>query len=98
MLFNAPCLVRVGLRDEACRLLQKSLDMGAPPPLDWLLVDPDMQKLRSHRRFPGILRATREATTAVVRQLDRAKARGELPEYLCVQLEDLRRKIAEASG
>lgn len=98
VLFNAPCLVRVGLRDEACRLLQKSLDMGAPPPLDWLLMDSDMQKLRSHPRFPGILRATREATAAVMRQLDQAKARGELPEYLCVQLEDLRRKISEASS
>lgn len=97
VLFNTPYLVRVGLKDKAIRLLQKSLDMGSPPPLDWLLMDPDLQQLRDDPRFTRILKATRDGAAMVVRQLDQAKARGELPEYLLAPLEELRQQVAMAA-
>lgn len=90
VIYNAPFLVRVGLRNEAIRLFQRSLDMGSPPPLDWLLADPDLQGLRSDPRFAPILKATQAGAAMVVRQLDQGRARGELPEYLLAPLEALR--------
>ena len=90
VIYNAPFLVRAGLRDDAIRLLQRSLDMGSPPPLDWLLADPDLQGLRRDPRFATILKATQDGAAMVVRQLDQGRARGELPEYLAEPLEALR--------
>jgi serine/threonine protein kinase len=97
VLFNAPYLVRAGLSDDAFRLLQRSVDMGATPCLDWLLVNPEMQRLRRDPRFARILRSSRDGAAMVARHLDQAKARGELPEYLQKPLEDLHGHIAEAS-
>lgn len=90
VIYNAPFLVRAGLRDDAIRLLQRGLDMGSPPPLDWLLADPDLQGLRRDPRFAPILKATQDGAAMVVRQLDQGRARGELPEYLAEPLEALR--------
>ncbi|WP_306671930.1 protein kinase domain-containing protein [Geothrix campi] len=98
VLFEAPYLVRVGLADDAFRLLQRSVDMGAIPCLDWLLDNPEMQRLRGDPRFTRILRATRDGAAMVARHLDQAKARGELPEYLHKPLEELHRYIAVASS
>jgi len=97
VLFNAPYLVRAGLADDAIRLLQRSVDMGAIPCLDWLLANPEMQQLRRDPRFARILLATRDGAAMVARHLDQAKARGELPEYLQKPLEELHGSIAEAS-
>jgi tetratricopeptide (TPR) repeat protein len=97
VLFSAPVLVRAGLADDAIRLLQRSVDMGAIPCLDWLLANPEMQRLRRDPRFARILRATRDGAAMVARKLDQAKARGELPEYLQKPLEELHGHIAEAS-
>jgi len=97
VVFNTPYLVRAGLADDAFRLLQRSVDMGNPPCLDWLLANPEMQQLRRDPRFARILRASRDGAAMVARQLDQAKARGELPEYLQKPLEELHGYIAEAS-
>ncbi|HEY3399330.1 MAG TPA: protein kinase [Geothrix sp.] len=97
VVFNAPYLVKAGLGDDALRLLQRSVDMGNPPCLDWLLANPEMQQLRRDPRFARILLASRDGAAMVVRHLDQAKAHGELPEYLQAPLEELRQQVAVAS-
>ncbi len=90
VLFNVPCLVRVGLEDEAVRLLQLSVDRGTVPPYDWLLLDPETRKLHHHPRMAPVLTASRDGAALVVRQLAAARIRGELPTYLESPLAELR--------
>jgi TolB-like protein len=97
VLFNAPYLVRAGLADDAFRLLQRSVDMGTPPCLDWLLTDPEMRQLRRDPRFERILRASRDGAAMVARHLGLARTRGELPEYLHAPLAELQGHIEAAS-
>ncbi|HJV48119.1 MAG TPA: protein kinase [Geothrix sp.] len=97
VLFSAPYLAKAGLGDDALRLLQRSVDMGAIPCLDWLLDNLEMQRLRHDPRFARILRASRDGAAMVARHLDEAKARGELPECLQQPLDDLHRHITQAS-
>ncbi|WP_257309367.1 protein kinase domain-containing protein [Geothrix fuzhouensis] len=97
VLFNAPYLVKAGLTDDALRLLLRSVDMGNPPCLDWLLTNPEMQHLRRDPRFARILLASRNGAAMVARQLDQARIRGDLPDYLSGPLDDLHGRIAEAS-
>lgn len=95
--FNAPYLVKVGLKDDAFRLLLRSVEVGSPPCLDWLMTNPEMQRLRHDPRFARILQASRNGAAMVAGQLGRAQIRGDLPEYLVGPLEDLHRHIAAAS-
>jgi serine/threonine protein kinase/tetratricopeptide (TPR) repeat protein len=94
VLFLAPYLVKLEMKTEAIQLMQRGVDMGCPPPLDWLLTDADLRSLQGDPNFRRILRASRDGALEVVRQLDQAKARGELPEYLRAPLEELRQYIA----
>ena len=90
MAFNAPLLVRIGLHEEALALMQQSVDVGSAPGLDWLLADPDLEKVRADPRFARILDAARAGAAMVVRQLDQARTQGDLPEYLLAPLEEVR--------
>ncbi len=42
----APALAHIGRTDDAIRILEKSIEVGAPPAYDWLLVEPDFRSLR----------------------------------------------------
>jgi len=89
VVFNVPYLVRVGLDDEAVQLLQLSVDRGAVPPYDWLLLDPEVRKLHRHPRMAPVLVASRDGAAMVARQLAAARTRGELPTYLEPPLAEL---------
>jgi len=89
MLFATPSLARMGRKDDAIRVLEKAVEVGLPPPYDWLLVEPDFQSLRGDPRFTKVLAASRDGAAMVARILSQSRARGELPKYLEQPLNDL---------
>ena len=90
-----PPLIRMGRSDDAMRILEKAFEMGVPPPYDWLLLDRDIQSLRSDPRLGKVLAASRSRASNVARILKEARARGELPKYLEAPLDDLLKLLNE---
>jgi len=87
--FVCPGLSRIGRRDESVRILLRSVQGGVPPPYDWVLLDPDIQLLRSDSRFARVLAASRDGAAKIARILEQAHTRGELPAYLEQPLDEL---------
>ncbi|WP_243305025.1 protein kinase domain-containing protein [Geothrix oryzisoli] len=88
--FYVPLLVRLGLREEALWLLDQCANSGFPPFLDWLLVDPDLQKLRGDPRYARAVSAARDYAATFLAEAEAAKARGEFPRSLEPALAELR--------
>ncbi|GLH73704.1 hypothetical protein GETHLI_22060 [Geothrix limicola] len=88
-LFYCPLLVRLGLKEDALWLLQRSLEARNPPPFDWLLIDPDLQQLKIDPRFKKVLSGARDFARVCVRHLDQARIQSELPSYLVGPLAEL---------
>lgn len=86
----APDLLRLGLREEVLRLLERSLEVGYPPGLVWLSKAPELNPLRSDPRFQKVLKASRELTAVLIQHMDEAKAVGDLPRYLEQPLAELK--------
>jgi len=84
-----PGLALLGRTDESIRILLRSVEAGIPPPYDWLLLDRDIQLLRSDPRFAKVLTASRDGAARIARILEGARARGELPSYLEQPLNEL---------
>jgi tRNA A-37 threonylcarbamoyl transferase component Bud32/tetratricopeptide (TPR) repeat protein len=94
-LITAPAMVRVGRVDDAIRILEKSIEVGAPPAYDWTFADPDIKLLRGDPRFAKVLAASRDGAAMVARVLGEARRRGELPRYLEAPLDDLLKLLKE---
>jgi len=77
----APGLARAGRKDDALRIFQRSVELGIAPSYDWLVSEPDIQLLRGDPRFAKVLVASRDAAWTTARQLEKARAQGELPAY-----------------
>jgi tetratricopeptide (TPR) repeat protein len=78
----APALARSGRKDDALRILLRSIEVGIPPSYDFLLLEPDFQDLRSDPRFAKVLDVARDGASRMARCLEGVRARGELPAYL----------------
>jgi Tfp pilus assembly protein PilF/TolB-like protein len=94
----APTLAHMGRTNDAMRILEKSVEVGVPQPYDWLLVDPDIQLLRSDWRFAKVLAASRDRAAMVARILEQARARSELPSYLNQPLDELVKLLSQQGG
>jgi hypothetical protein len=88
-----PFLARHGRVDDAFRLMQTSIARGAIPDYDWLVLDARLAPLRADPRFASILDKSRAEFATLLKDLDAAKARGELPAYLHQPLAELRQKL-----
>jgi len=77
----APGLAHAGRKDDVLRIFMSSIELGIAPSYDWLVSEPDIQLLRGDPRFATVLAASRDAALTIVRQLERARAQGELPAY-----------------
>jgi hypothetical protein len=94
-IFVCPGLALLGRTDESIRILLRSVDAGIPPPYDWLLVEPDLQSLRSDSRFAKVLAASRDGAARIAKILAEARTRSELPKYLEAPLDDLLKLLNE---
>jgi len=97
-LFVCPGLARLGRKDESIRILLRSVEVGVPPPYDWLLIDAGIQLLRGDPRFAKVLAASREGAAKIARILQGARARGELPSYLNEPLDELVKLLNQKGG
>jgi len=88
--FHAPLLIRLGMKEEALWVLDKSAATAFPPAYDFLLVDPDMQKVRSDPRFARALAVSRKYAVLFLERANEAKARGDFPVQLDRALTELR--------
>ena len=93
--FAAPALAHMGRTDDAIRILERSVEVGAPPAYDWLLVEPDFRSLRGDPRFAKVLAASRDGAAMVARILGQARARGEMPKYFEAPLDGLLKLLNE---
>src|SRR5512133_3018134 len=91
--FYGPLLVRLDMREEALWLLDQCTNSGFLPYLDWLLVDPDMQKLRGDPRYARAVSAARGYAATFLAEAEAAKARGEFPRPLEPALVELRDRV-----
>ncbi|WP_243318192.1 serine/threonine-protein kinase [Geothrix paludis] len=91
--FYVPLLVRLDLRDEALWLLEQCANSGFPPFLDWLLVDPDVQKLHGDPRYARAVSAALAYSTTFLAEAEAARARGEFPRSLESALAELRELV-----
>jgi hypothetical protein len=99
-LANGACapLARLGRTDDALKILLRCVEVGFVPAYDWLLVDPNIQRLRVDPRFAKVLAASRDGAAMVARVLGEARGRGELPKYLEEPLDGLTRLLKQPTG
>lgn len=91
--FVCPGLALLGRKDESIRILLRSVELGIPPPYDFLLYEPGFQPLRGDPRFAKVANASRAGAARIARILEQARARGELPKYLEAPLVDLHKLL-----
>lgn len=92
-IFNAPLFARLGLVEEALWMLEHSLDAGMPVPYDWLLSEPEFQKLTALPRFKRVVAGFRSGAEGFQRLMAEAEAKGNLPSYLRPGLAELRQLL-----
>jgi hypothetical protein len=88
-----PFLARHGRVDDALRMMQTCVTRGAILDYDWLVLDTRLAPLRADPRFAAILAKSRAEFVVLLKDLDAAKSRGELPTYLHQPLAELRQKL-----
>jgi tetratricopeptide (TPR) repeat protein len=90
---SVPTLARNGYVDEAFQILDRALATGAILPYDWLTSDRRLDKLRKDGRLVPIVARSRVQFETMLKVLEDARSRGELPEYLQQPLSELRGQL-----
>jgi tetratricopeptide (TPR) repeat protein len=80
-------------KDAALDLLILSTKRGATMPYDVLMLRPDLKDIREDPRAKDVIQKTKTPFDLLVRILQDARARGELPKYLEKPFDDLLKKL-----
>jgi TolB-like protein len=77
-----PTLASGGNIDYSFQVLERALQTDVVIPYDWLKLDRRLERLRKDGRLGPVINRSREQFEQLLKNLDEAKRRGELPEYL----------------
>jgi len=66
------------------------MQLGYPPGLEWLANTSELNPLRGDVRFQKTSMASRELAAVLIQHMEKAKAAGELPNYLVQPLAELK--------
>ena len=81
--------------DAAMDLLILSTKRGATMAYDLLMLRPDLKEVREDPRAADVIKKTKLSFDLLMRILQDARARGELPKYLEKPLDDLLKRLNE---
>lgn len=87
---TVPFLLRDGRREAAVRIMSRCLSRGAVPSFAWLMLHPQLESVRADPRLRDLLQQSRTDFAKLLRVLDDAQRRGDLPPYLVQPLAELR--------
>jgi TolB-like protein len=90
-LIITPFMVRSGRLTEAIELLNTGARLGAPVPLDWLLLNPHLEPLRKDPRFAQYMVGAQARFSHARTLLADASSRNEVPMYLVSRIRELGR-------
>jgi TolB-like protein len=79
---SVPTLANGGHIDDSFQVLERALQMNVIIAYDWLKLDRRLERLRKDGRLGPVVNRAREQFEQLLKDLDEAKRRGELPEYL----------------
>ena len=92
-----PVLARHGEVELALELIEGAVAAEAVP-YDFLLLNPDLEPLRSEPRFQEAVSEAKRQWEEMLATFDDARERGELPAYLEESLADLQQQLDRASA
>jgi hypothetical protein len=81
--------------ESAIQTLAIRADKGILEPYDWLLLNPELQPIRSDTRFQQIASRSKVQFEEMLSILEEARSRNELPAYLEKSLTQLRARLAQ---
>lgn len=82
VLYSAPMLTRLGMREEALWLMEDAAQAGAILPYDWIVEDPDLAPLHEDPRYRRLLDLSRGFARQFHQCMNLAQQHGALPRYL----------------
>jgi hypothetical protein len=88
-----PTLVRGNYLEESLQILNRALEVGVILPFDWLQLDKRLDRLHPDIQFSRILDRARVRYEEMLKMLDEAHSRAELPAYLVQALADIRTQV-----
>jgi len=88
-----PFFGRFDQREAAIHLGQLAAAHGQYPAYDWLMSDDRLATIRADPRFAPVLAGSKAEFVAMLKVVDAARARNELPTYLVGPLTDLRARM-----
>ncbi len=90
---RVPTLAKNGYIDDSYAILNRAVEGGAPIPYDWLVQDRRLDRLRRDDRYFRVHEYAKDRYESMLKTLDEASSRGELPAYLDQPIADLRSQI-----
>ncbi len=88
-----PTLANSGQIEDSFQVLQRAVQTNVVIPYDWLKLDRRLDRLRKDGRLGPIINRSRDQFDQLIRSLDEAKSRGEVPEYLLQPIADVRSQV-----
>jgi TolB-like protein len=90
---SVPTLANTSYIDEAFEILARAVETGAILPYDTMQLDHRLEKMRKDGRFGIVINKSRAQFTELMKVLDDAKSRGELPPYLESAISDVKSQL-----